>query len=352
LVKTSLTFSGLALSTSISFLLFSAIRIIVLKTKLKRDDIIINYRDILVSFTKTLFATVIMVIVLIHAGFIFQGIKFKSPFVNNLLQLVSLTFIGISVYFLTSLMLKNTELLIFKKRGRRKEAEVPLSMLSPQRFLERVSKNSDAYRDDYLYKINIYLFSNQWSVRNVGVKLIGIFGDESKIDFLVNLLKAKKDNGFTRRNAVYSLKVFGIWNPGIKQLMKELLKDPYYEVRTAAVEYLAKCAPIKDFNDFRNEIRDMATSKRSSLEERIACLHLMAKLGDMEDLELLGEFFLDSNSLIREEILELLYSYYRRKLLSDEELKQYIGKVLITSNNLNPEFKLKSIIKKIYKEIE
>ena len=92
--------------------------------------------------------------------------------------------------------------------------------------------------------------------------------------------------------------------------------------------------------------------RKLNIEEQLAWLKLVARWGGKEELDMLQDFYLSSNSLVREELLELLYSFYRRKLLSGNELKEQVGKILITSNHLNPEFKLKAIIKKIYKEIE
>jgi len=43
-------YAGLALATSISFLLFAVIRVMVLKVKLGREQIPIKYREFLVSF--------------------------------------------------------------------------------------------------------------------------------------------------------------------------------------------------------------------------------------------------------------------------------------------------------------
>jgi UDP-N-acetylglucosamine--N-acetylmuramyl-(pentapeptide) pyrophosphoryl-undecaprenol N-acetylglucosamine transferase len=352
LVNTSLTFAGLALATSISFLLFAVIRVIVLKKKLEKDEILIKYQEILTSFSKSLLATFFMVIVLIEAQFIFREMVFESRMLGNLVLLVSLSFIGISVYFLASLIMKNTELMLFRRKVSKKNVEVPVSMLSPFRFLEKVAKSVDTYKDDYFYKINIYLSSSRWEIRNIGIKLVGLFKDTGKVEFLVDLLKSGKENGFVRRNTIHALKGFGIWNTEMKKLMMQLLSDSYYEVRAAAIDYIARCAASRDYSDFRGVILKRLNSGRTSMEEQLAILRLIAKIGIKEDIDEMEAFFLGSNSLLREELLEMLYSFYRRKLISADELKAHIGKILITSNNMHPEFKLKTIIKKIYKEIE
>ncbi len=350
LVQTHLTFAGLALATSLSFLLFAFIRIGVLKYKLGRERIIIKSSELFSSFFKTLLASLLMVIVLVQAKFVVSEIEFNSPFAENLVLLISLSFIGASIYLLSSLMLKNTELLIFKRKIGKTGARVPISMLSPFRFLEVVSKKSDKYKDDYFYKINIYLSSSRWEIRNVGVKLIGLFNDKSKSGYLVDILKLKSENGFVRRNALNALSKLDTWSPGMKPLLLELLEDSYYEVRVAAINYLAKgCLPT-DYKYYKEALH--RRMKRGNLEEKLALMRLIAKIGDKEEVVLVDRFSLNSNSLIREELLQLLHGFYRRKLLTGDEARENIQKILITSNNLAAEFKLKTIIKKIYKEIE
>jgi murein biosynthesis integral membrane protein MurJ/undecaprenyldiphospho-muramoylpentapeptide beta-N-acetylglucosaminyltransferase len=352
LVNTSLTFAGLALATSLSFLIFALIRVIVLKVKLAGEDIIIRRLEILSSFAKTLLATIIMVIVLVEAKYVFERMEFNSRIVGNLFLLISLGFIGVSIYFLVSLMLKNTEMLIFKRKFLKKGGDVPISMLSPFQFLEKVSRNSDAYKDDYFYKINIYNSSERWEVRNVGIKLIGLFKDQSKANYLCDLLKSGKENGFIKRNILQSLFQLNIWNPEMKSIILDLLTDSYYEVRAAAISYLARCGTSSDYQEYKELLHQRLKRRKFSIDEQLAWLKLVAKWGDKEELSFLQDFYLNSNSLVREELLELLYSFYRRKLLSTDELKEQTGKILITSNHMNPEFKLKAIIKKIYKEIE
>ncbi|MCK4835384.1 MAG: hypothetical protein KAT17_02040, partial [Candidatus Aminicenantes bacterium] len=86
-------------------------------------------------------------------------------------------------------------------------------------------------------------------------------------------------------------------------------------------------------------------------EEKIACLKLIGKLGSKDELALLQHFYLSSNSILREELLEMILRFYRRQLLSVDEVKEQIDKILKTSNNFSPEFKLKAIINKIFKEL-
>lgn len=350
LVRTSLEYAGLALATSLSYLVFSVIRVIVLQRKMAAEGIVVKKKEILPSLFKTMAASLMMVIVLKLSHIIFARIEFSSRLIENIVLIMSLAFIGISIFILTSLLMRNTEILIFKKKLLNKNGEVPVSLLSPFKFLEAIAKDPGAYYDDYFYKINIYISSPNWEIRNVGVKLIGLFKDKAKVDVLVEILKSRKENGFIKRNALVALKQLDIWDDEFKSLLAVLLKDSYYEVRVAAIQYLAKCVPPHEFDVFREAIREKLL--RSTIEERLAALRLTARLGNVGDLEYLNGFYLHSNSLLREDLLELLYNFYRRKILTAEEIREHVGRVLITSNNLTPEFKLRATIKKILREIE
>jgi putative peptidoglycan lipid II flippase len=350
LVKTSLTFAGLALATSISYLLFSIIRIVVLKKKLAREEIFISYKPILISFVKTLFASLLMVIVLVETKFIVNKIHFKSKIFEDIVLLISMVFIGIAIYFLSSLLMKNTEILILKKTFRKRGLQIPISMLSPFGFLKKVSADPLKFKDDYLYKINIYLSSRKWEIRNIGVKLIGLFEEVKKSEFLVDILKSRTEKGFIKRNALISLQQLKIWNPEIKELVYKLLSDPYYEVRVAAIHYISQCIPVEDYGYFKDHIQKKL--KHSGIEEKMACLRLVGKHGVEDDMAHLLHFYLSSNSLIREELLETIFSLYKRGIISEVETREHLDRILITSNHLSPEFRLKSILSKIYKELE
>jgi hypothetical protein len=153
-----------------------------------------------------------------------------------------------------------------------------------------------------------------------------------------------------RRNALQALKAVNAWNPEIRDLLIRLLKDRYFEVRVAALELLAENISEAEYEDLRQPI--LRKLRRGKFEEKTACLRLIARKGGAADLEHLRPLYLDSNSIVREELLELLYVFYRRGLLGNAEIKGHIEQVLITSNHLAPEFKIKAIIQRIYREID
>lgn len=350
LARTPLQFAGIALATSISYLAFALVRIVVVSHRLRRDGTVVAYGEIIGAAGKTFSACLLMVLAIIEAKFVFNRIQFNSQAVENIIFCVSLSFMGTAVYFLSSLIFKNTGILIFKKKGRGGRPAVPLSLLSPFRFLEAVSADPEFYKTEYRYKISLYLSNRSWEIRNVGIKLIGLFKDKGRSPYLVEMLSGGQGNGFMRRNALLALKAVNPWNEEIKALLLRLLKDGYFEVRAAALDYLAQNISESEYGDMRKAIRRRLD--RGSLEEKIACLRLMARKGGTGDLPRLQRLYLGSNSLIREEVLELLYTFYRRNLLKPDEIKAQVQQVLVTSNHLTPEFRIKSIINRIYREID
>ncbi|MCJ7525976.1 MAG: glycosyltransferase [Candidatus Aminicenantes bacterium] len=350
LAGTPLRFAGIALATSISYLAFAMVRVAVLRHKLKRDGVTVAYGEILSAAGKTLCACLLMVIAISEAQFVFKRIQFNSPTIENIILCLSLTFMGTAIYFLSSLIFKNTGILIFKKRGGGSRPGVPISLLSPFRFMETVSANPEFYKTEFRYKINLYLSNPNWEIKNIGIKLIGLFKEKSKSAFLVEMLSAGQGNGFMRRNALVALKAISHWNDETKELLLRLLKDGYFEVRAAALDYLGQHISESEYGELQKIIQRRLA--HGSVDEKIACLRLMARKGNVSDLPELQRLYLHSNSLLREEVLELLYSFYRRNLLSGAGIKDQLQQVLITSDHLSPEFRIKAIIKRIYKEID
>ncbi len=349
LVNTELGFIGLALASSISFILFSTIRVIVLKYKLKNEDILVHSNELTGPILKSVFSAFIMSVVLIETKIIFSNLHFSSKLASNLTLLISSVLIGFATYFLSSIILKNTEVLIFKKRKPVKSKKTPLNLLSPFGFLNSVQGKPEQYGDDYNYKINVYTSSSNWAVQNIGIKLIGLFKDLSKINILFDIIDSKKNN-FIKRNAVNSLSQLNIWNPQIKDNIIRLLSNSYYEIRIAAIMLLIQNMPQEEYNVFEKIM--IKKFHKVRIEEKLSYIKFISKFGNIENLNLLKQYFLHSNSLIREEILSLLLNFYKRKILNAAEIKKYIERILITSNNFRAEFKLKQLIRIIYREIE
>jgi len=350
LARSALGVAGIALAASLAATVTGLGRVALLQRRLRREGAPPAFRELLSTSGKTLSALLLMVIAVVEAEFVFQRIQFTSGILRGAILCVSLAFMGTAVYFLASLLLKNTGILMFKKRGAKGRNGTPLSLLSPFRFLDAVAASPDFYKSEYRYKTSIYLSSPSWEVRNVGIKLVGLFKDRAKVPYLVELLKSGRGNGFMRRNALQALKAINPWDDEIRQLLLRLLNDGYFEVRAAAIEYLGQ--NISEAETARLRPLLQRRLKRGNSQERIACLRLLARKGGPDDLPRLRRYYLSSNSLVREELLELLYAFFRRGLLTADEVKRQARQVLVTSDHLSAEFRVKSIMQRIHREAD
>ncbi len=350
LARTRLGVAGIALAASLAAIVIALGRVALLQRRLRREGAPPAFRELLSTSGKTLSACLLMVIAVVEAEFVFQRIQFTSGTLRSAILCVSLAFMGTAVYLLASLLLKNTGILMFRKRGVKGRNGTPLSLLSPFRFLDAVAANPDFFKSEYRYKTSIYLSSPSWEVRNVGIKLVGLFKDRAKVPFLLDLLKSGRGNGFMRRNALQALKAINPWDDEIRQLLLRLLKDGYFEVRAVAIDYLGQ--NISETETARLRPLLQRRLARGGSQEKIACLRLLARKGGLDDLPRLKRFYLSSNSLVREELLELLYAFFRRGLLTADEVKRQARQVLVTSDHLSAEFRVKSIMQRIYREAD
>ena len=161
---------------------------------------------------------------------------------------------------------------------------------------------------------------------------------------------SKKENNFIKRNAINSLSQLKLWRNDIEDIMVSLLSNPYFEVRIAAINYLNENMPKEQYSKFRAIM--ISKLSKTRIEEKIAYIKFISRFGGTNDLDLLRPYFLHSNSLLREEILTLLLSFYKKGLLNSDEVKDHISSILITSNNMRAEFRLKQLIRIIYREIK
>ncbi len=350
LARSRLSVAGIALAASLAASVTGLGRVALLQRRLRREGAPPAFRELLSASGKTLSACLLMVIAVVEAEFVFQRIQFISGTLRSAMLCVSLAFMGTAVYFLASLLLKNTGILMFKKRRRGAGNGTPLSLLSPFRFLDAVAANPDFFKTEYRYKTSIYLSSRSWEVRNAGIKLVGLFKDRAKVPYLLDLLKSGRGNGFMRRNALQALKAINPWDDEIRQLLLRLLNDGYFEVRAAAIDYLGQNISEAECARLRPQLERRLA--RGGSQEKIACLRLLARKGGLDDLPRLKRLYLSSNSLVREELLELLYAFFRRGLLTAGEMKRQARQVLVTSDHLSAEFRVKSIMQRIYREAD
>ncbi len=149
------------------------------------------------------------------------------------------------------------------------EDEPSGELLSNKRLLTRLEKEARAAGSQYQVcnvikdpgdldyfrsRAASLLASEEWEVRNTGVKLLGLLEAGEKIPLILALLADKTKApflerllggdfvqvGFIRRNAVIALSRIGIVTPEVEDALLDAFNDPYYEVRSEAAHAAAR----------------------------------------------------------------------------------------------------------------
>ncbi len=221
----------------------------------------------------------------------------------------------------------------------------------------------DSVGEDYLkYRVDGYLKSARWQIRNEGVKLVGLLGYRDRLPFILALLRDKtpaprlqrlfggdyRQVGFIRRNAVTTISQLGVYDTPVRATLLDLLSDPYYEVRSAAARGFAALAP--ETGDRDDEVLGglRGLLRESSFEVRSAAILAMGKTGDGAVAEWLRPFYQDPNGKVRQAVIDALNDLVRRKMIDDlDGLREELDGILITSNHFDPDFPIKRTLNRL-----
>ena len=247
-------------------------------------------------------------------------------------------------------------------------AAPPASALSPFALVRRFAKGRDqafiaSVGEDYLkYRVDGYLKSTAWQIRNEGVKLVGLLGYQDRLPFVLALLRDKtpapllqrlfggdyRQVGFIRRNAVTTVEQLGVYDESVRTRLLDLLTDPYYEVRSAAARAFAALAPDTADTDREalNALRGLL--RESSFEIRSAAILALGRMGNDAVAEWLRPFYQDPNWKVRQAVIDALTDLVRRKLIVDlHGLGEELDGILVTCNHFDPDFPIKRTLNRL-----
>ncbi|MBN1968041.1 MAG: glycosyltransferase [Candidatus Delongbacteria bacterium] len=249
---------------------------------------------------------------------------------------------------------------------------IPFAGKSASRIFEMIKQFSNDPKSNVLsehtlsylylqYKADSYISSENWEVRNNGVKLIGLIKDRSRIELLskmfnnrepVSFVKRKlggdyREVGFIRRNIMTNYRKLSFLSETVYDDLKTGLSDNYFEVVTET---------LKTIIYFRDELKNDSSLKelvRNTLEsnnfeilmEAISCYGIF--INSIEEYALLRRFNYHPNWKVREALLQVLIKLYRSSSISKEQLYNELKDILITSSGFVPTFSLKNILKGI-----
>jgi len=214
--------------------------------------------------------------------------------------------------------------------------------------------------EDYLkYRIDGFLKSTRWPIRNEGVKLVGLLHYQDRVPFILSLLQDKtpvsrlqrlfggdyKQVGFIRRNAITTLHQLGLYNHEIRKTLLDLLDDPYFEARTAAIRAFALLIPEDAEMDHEVLTRLRDLRKDRSFEIKAETLLTLGKIGPASIIDDLQPFYLYPNWKVRKAVISALTYLVQRRLVSDlDELQSDIDNILVTCVHFEPAFPIKQAL--------
>lgn len=209
------------------------------------------------------------------------------------------------------------------------------------------------YRRLYTIKAREFLSSSSWTAQNRGIKLAGALQLNEFSDRLIDLFRT--GNPYMRRNALKSLG--SLAEPdGLRDVVLAGLRDPYFEVRAAAIRLAATHPePLRSVPDLPALLR-RTIRRREHFEVRLAGLQHAALLLSLPDfLELAAPFRFARNARFRQGILEGLQMALadgRFGSTSDrEQIRRFISEMMVTTSDFSPQFKIRESLSELFRRV-
>jgi len=220
-------------------------------------------------------------------------------------------------------------------------------------------------RDEFAAKLN----HPKWQVRNLAVKNLGEHSDEQYKNLLISLIKDRRSSsivkrflgepfyqvGFIRRNA---------WNGLLKQALSQDeffailplgIEDPYYEVRSASWKVLDHMLYTRQWqcsNEWKEHLKFKILKERN-FEIMLAMMPLMEKVMEMNEILNFSHKVKTFKSWrVRGAFFDLLCNLFKRKMLSQDQIRAYLPIVHLRSDYFKPIFLLKEKRQNLDRELE
>jgi len=202
--------------------------------------------------------------------------------------------------------------------------------LSPFAVLRMAQK--DEILPEFTEKGKKYLKSKNWKVKNIGVKLVGILDMEERIPDLLDIIHDRTpapfiqklfggdfmNVGFIRRNAVLSLISLNKIDNDIRGALSIALKDPYWEVKTTALQAYAQLEVEKNYKDIKAKVLDLISDKNFEVAAAaVACISQIS--ADPEIITALRKIYYHPNRRVKIELVNALKRLHDRGVIKEED---------------------------------
>ncbi len=220
--------------------------------------------------------------------------------------------------------------------------------------LTSAQKRENFYAKYYENKIDEYLQSSDYLVKNKAIKLIGSLSKTSYYDFLAKEFIYYQ--GYLRRNILSAFIKQDKYHPAFNDVLSIALKDSYFEVRREAIKLY-----IKFFSDLSNvkslgvEILKMLRRKRENFEVKNQAMKACTLFLDSDkDIISVWSRFVNSRTVrLRQGVLDAAEFAVENSLFTDlEMLRLFLKRVMITTSDFRPVFNIKHGYNKVIKKVE
>lgn len=380
LVSLGLGIAGLAIGTSISFLLCAALRLFMLLSSLRAEGVNVNARDLRRSAVKTSLATLGSAIAMLLSYQAVSGFHGAPVFLSRLFVFTVPLVFGAFAYLAAARILNCSELEDVLLRMRRNRAKPsggdsapvnPYCITSPQRLLAYVKRAPAGWCDGQRLarRVEIFLRSANWEDRNIAVKLAGELKLKTLREDLVHILSDRTPAprshrilggdfhhpGFVRRNAVVALLALGEPDATTWDALLLALRDPYYEVRTEAARAFAAVGSRLDPPCRERAMESLsaeALSRRNFEVARESVLALGSIAPDDGVVELFRKLHYHRNWRVRDAVILGYERLFERGVLQDSgRLLALLDDVLTTSEGFRPAFEIKEHLARLQRRL-
>ena len=221
------------------------------------------------------------------------------------------------------------------------------SGVTPFERLKEAENLPESKREEFKIYIKEYIQSDNWKIRNVGVKLIGILKIKEMIPQLIEMLTDRTPDkfinkmlggdfvqvGFIRRNCIRSLIKLEESDKSISLAIYKALADPYWEVIVEATKTVPKLVSEKDLADIEKRLINLLYDNRFEVVvSSIESLGLISK--NTEIFEHFRKLYYHPNQKVRRMLVKAIQNLFDRGVISNkEELKDELNQIFVPVTN-------------------
>ena len=215
------------------------------------------------------------------------------------------------------------------------------------------------YHRLYNIKVKEYLRSSQPMTLNKGIKLVGALRREDLYPWVAERYAGFQ--GFLRRNTLAAFSKAETFHPCFTAILLQGLEDDYYEARREAVRLFRlfdKAFLSLEDQDSARRVKELIlgflTRRGESFEVRAEAIRAAVQLLDEPTFLTAMEPFVHATEIrYREALLDAVDHGLAEDLLNDHfEVRQLVDKVLITTSDFSPAFRIRERFQRVARRLE